>query len=515
MEPEIFTLRGGSLKSTVKRLMPSKTGSVLDVSKRDIQAPTSVMKLINKYRDWGISNVMVGRTPVESLVQKSLDLLTAGKLTDVKRELKYDDLFHLFCVLIISKGGVDKYIRVEKNQVIRFNEISYENFTKLQKDLQEKNNSRYVDLARAGSILNRDGTPKYTLYSVWINMLKKYNTLRKDPFQYDAFNQGSGSNCQFFLNTLITASFPISVTSELSSFINQDTEYILGKLKSSGVFKKGPSGLLSKIATTATDLARVAEEVVQGDGGKVVSKKKKDAFDIINIPKIAEEETRKTKVFENKNNNIMICCKKGCGKTTLTFNIVERLTRDFSFKDKDIRNGAKQLVVVIFTPTYQRDEKYKMLTQLLLNRGIPVIHENDIVENYNLQMLYNFLVGDPHSPCQYILVLDDQGSNLKLPALGQVLRTNRHFILALIVVSHTTSDIIKSGRQQMDDALLGYDISKEKLEILHSDFALSMPFEDFYTLYKYATAENYNFLNCDLVHHKYYKNFDEELSIQK
>lgn len=84
-------------------------------------APPAMRKLLEKYGDWQISNIMVGRTPLPSVIQKIASLLTLGAVDEKIKELGYDNMYHLFMIITIDNGQ-SKKLKFEKNQVVNLTE---------------------------------------------------------------------------------------------------------------------------------------------------------------------------------------------------------------------------------------------------------------------------------------------------------------------------------------------------------------------------------------------------------
>lgn len=61
-----------------------------------------------------IRSLKIIRTPIESWINKAINFVSLGKWNEVKRQFKYDDLFHL--ALIANVNGTD--VVIEKNEVI-------------------------------------------------------------------------------------------------------------------------------------------------------------------------------------------------------------------------------------------------------------------------------------------------------------------------------------------------------------------------------------------------------------
>ena len=76
--------------------------------------PSSHQRIINKYGEYRIKNIRVGRTPLPSIITKILNVVSLGAYNKLLKESPYDKLFHLFVVITLSNGTVVK-ILLEKN----------------------------------------------------------------------------------------------------------------------------------------------------------------------------------------------------------------------------------------------------------------------------------------------------------------------------------------------------------------------------------------------------------------
>lgn len=68
-----------------------------------------------------ITSIAVGRTPVATAIQGILTFLSAGKYQEIKKRLKYDDVYH--CYLIIKLRNLQTY-KLEKNHIVELTKLS-------------------------------------------------------------------------------------------------------------------------------------------------------------------------------------------------------------------------------------------------------------------------------------------------------------------------------------------------------------------------------------------------------
>ena len=77
------------------------------------------------------------------------------------------------------------------------------------------------------------------------------------------------------------------------------------------------------------------------------------------------------------------------------------------------------------------------------------------------------------------------------------------------------NDIPLQGRKQIDYVLLyrGLSQSLTKLEDIYKNLDLSIPFELFVELYRFCTAQRFNFMYIDVVNSMFRKNFSHLIQL--
>ena len=178
-----------------------------------------------------IQNITIQRTPINSMIDKALNFLTAGKFEEAKRKYAYDNLFHLSMVCVYSIAGRIERVFIEKNQVINMTE-SYN----IQKDTEIM------------PVPYEPGT--LTLATMMSTAASKAGPAF---FQYDAFT----NNCQMFINTILDANR--LNTPAVRAFVNQDAQALLQELPE----------FISPLARTLTNVAAAADRVIEGQGKRV------------------------------------------------------------------------------------------------------------------------------------------------------------------------------------------------------------------------------------------------------
>lgn len=160
-----------------------------------------------------ISSIQVCRSPIQSYIQKIIDLVSI-------KSTPYDKLFHLYGLIKLDNGAT---YRFEKNQVIEI--------AKYNKD----SDSDCVSVP-----MNKD-----ILFGEFF--MKAQTAGGADYFKYDGFT----NNCQDFILTCLRANSLLNP--ELSKFIKQDVQNLVPPL-------------IEKFGRKVTDLAAAADVLVNGEG---------------------------------------------------------------------------------------------------------------------------------------------------------------------------------------------------------------------------------------------------------
>jgi len=95
---------------------------------------------------------------------------------------------------------------------------------------------------------------------------------------------------------------------------------------------------------------------------------------------------------------------------------------------------------------------------------------------------------------EYIIVLDDLGSELRDKHLTQLMKTNRHYKALVILSTQYLNDLQPAAIRQLGYVLLFAKFSEDKLLELYKALYISMPFEKFQQIYLDATKDRYSFL---------------------
>lgn len=72
--------------------------------------PTKAQNFLKEHSDEKIDSLAIGRTPINKTLDLALDIMSGGKLGQIKKQLEYDKFFHLY--IIVNKKWV-----FEKNEL--------------------------------------------------------------------------------------------------------------------------------------------------------------------------------------------------------------------------------------------------------------------------------------------------------------------------------------------------------------------------------------------------------------
>lgn len=181
--------------------------------------PNNIDKFMKTQGHKQMVHFKVCRTPVNKIVQKVLNMMTRGKIDEVKKKYNYDDMYHLYVIITFSDG---KRYELQKNQIVEIK--PYSGKTQTNSTCKESNVNGYV------------------FNDIMKKLEKKYpNTL----YLYE----GWSSNCQDFLNKFT-----------LESRINM-TDFIMQYWKDP--FEKKH---MRKLGRFATDLSASFQRYILGKG---------------------------------------------------------------------------------------------------------------------------------------------------------------------------------------------------------------------------------------------------------
>lgn len=206
--------------------------NILDTSQpARIGAPPAIRKLLKESGDEFINFLSVSRKPISSASNKFINFITNGTFDEQKKNLNYDDVFHLALNYKLSngnEGSVDKSLKVDRGPYIGDGEI------------------KRVPLKK-----------KITLNQLFSNGEK----LQGESFWH--YNPIT-ANCQKFVTNLLKGSGLL--TAELNTFINQNAEGLLKDL----------SPAKESIIDKGIKVAENIETLITGKGAKKRGRPKKN-----------------------------------------------------------------------------------------------------------------------------------------------------------------------------------------------------------------------------------------------
>lgn len=215
--------RGGNkLLDKAKSFVKEKGSDLLDKLKSLVSknAPPQIKKLLEQNGQYTIKEIQVCREPIQRAVDTLLNAITLGKFEKAKKDLGYDNFFHLYMYIKLSNGYS---FRIEKNERVKLTD--------------EQNPGKK-------ECVNVPITKQVTLNEMFASAIARNNSF----WLYSSYN----NNCQKFVDDMLTGSG--LNTPEIRKFVMQDAETLFTKLP----------GYTKVISDVATGLASVADQVRQG-----------------------------------------------------------------------------------------------------------------------------------------------------------------------------------------------------------------------------------------------------------
>lgn len=225
---------GSGLKENIEKFV--KTASF---SKRKAGLlPPKSRALLEQIKDETISSLEIVRTPIESYINKTLNVVSLGAWDQAVKSTGYDKLFHLS--LFINRKYV--FHKIEVTTLARENPI--------------KSDSQVMDVSNVLSKISSTGIP--LSIGQMIENTKKFMGDEKFT-SYDPV----ANNCQDFLISVFKGNDIL--TPEIEKFIKQDAV---------SIFQKTPK-ITSMIARFVTDLGSRFNRLVEGEGASNNSRQNK------------------------------------------------------------------------------------------------------------------------------------------------------------------------------------------------------------------------------------------------
>lgn len=194
-------------------------------------APPAVRQFLAEHGNEKVQSLSICREPINFGVKLALNALTAGNFSKVMRRLRYEDVFHLWMVMVLPSGTY----RFDKDEVVH-----------MYKNAPAAGTCMPVSLARQVAVRGSptDMTVEGTLTPAVI--FANGEAQNSSYWLYDTYN-----NCQRFIMDNLRGSGLL--TPELQKFVLQDTKSLV-------------SGMAKRVADTVTDIAGRFDIVRSGVG---------------------------------------------------------------------------------------------------------------------------------------------------------------------------------------------------------------------------------------------------------
>jgi hypothetical protein len=186
-------------------------------------------RVMNALGNKPISSLIVMRTPIESWINKAINMVSLGQWEIVKKQMRYDDLFHLALIAVVD----GRKVVIEKNEVINIG-------------------GKYRETAKTQRV-PVGIRPGLTIFELLEGARKRMGD--KNFYLYSGFEY----NCQNFIVNILEGSGLL--TPQLKAFIYQDLGDFLKRSEHTGV-----------LANALTYTASVANKLM-GKGRKPRKKK--------------------------------------------------------------------------------------------------------------------------------------------------------------------------------------------------------------------------------------------------
>lgn len=190
----------------------------------------SVRRTLAQVGNLPVVEMVIRRDPIQSLLNKALNVISLGRWDQLRKEYNYDELFHLGVEVTVRLSESNNYTRryvIEKNEVINVSPA---------KAYTDKTQTWRVPMAGSTTIDTLLANTKLVMGANF--------------FPYDPFK----NNCQDFIWSLLVANG--YATPELKSVVKQPMEDLVSKLP----------GFTGKIARAVTDVGALANIAIEGKG---------------------------------------------------------------------------------------------------------------------------------------------------------------------------------------------------------------------------------------------------------
>ena len=228
LKEEYRTLKGSGFLSKFLTTTKEKVQNYFSPRTDDYNNTTK--RMLAKYGNIPIESMAIYRTPLPSLLSKTINILSLGQWNKLQKKYGFDKFYHLALVITLKSG---KNIIVEKNEVISVSD-SY------------KTNSDTETLPI------KNMKPGYTINYLLENARRQVGD-DKTYFSYDPFT----NNCQVFIKNILSANGYYGKPEE--DFLFQNIEELVKEL----------NPITKGIMRATTNVASVANKVLgKGKKGK-------------------------------------------------------------------------------------------------------------------------------------------------------------------------------------------------------------------------------------------------------
>ena len=251
------------------------------------------------------------------------------------------------------------------------------------------------------------------------------------------------------------------------------------------------------------------------------------------VPLKDPKDTRLPKgyrLFPEMNANIFLCAKRNSGKSTVINTILRKC-------------AGPNTKIIVFCATLEHDKNWISIQEWANEKGITFIGSTCLKDSNKVDHLKELVKElttlkdkkgskeidlrsewdsddedekprrSKYQEPEYIFVLDDLSTEIKNPSVAELLKINRHFRSKTIISSQWLNDMHPSARLQLDYYLLFKGHPREKIDDIYSKADLSIPQDDFYNIYRFATEEPYSFLYVDVRKDSFRRNFNTLIRI--
>jgi len=193
-------------------------------------------RLINNNSNNIIKNIYIYRKPIQNIIKQSLNVLSFGKFLNNLKKSPYDDIYHLYMVLILDNNNI---ILLEKNERINIKLLKKIELFKLELN---KNNEKLEIL------INND-----------IKLIDLLNNTYKNMGNNFFIYNSSSYNCQNFVLNILKSNNLYDIKYE--KFIYQNPVYFFHKLN-----------YLKNINNTITNIGSKVDLIIKGSGLNDINK---------------------------------------------------------------------------------------------------------------------------------------------------------------------------------------------------------------------------------------------------